>query len=53
MQKKTYKNLKWINKLNFKQSVLLTANWYNIYFKSKNMKNFTFSQIQNYKKNLK
>tara|TARA_B100000989_G_scaffold66173_1_gene46009 strand:+ start:3686 stop:4765 length:1080 start_codon:yes stop_codon:yes gene_type:complete len=51
--KKTYKNLKWSNKLNFKQSVLLTANWYNIYFKSKNMKNFTFSQIQNYKKNLK
>ena len=51
--KKTFKMIKWKNKINFKKSVLLTSNWYKKYFKNQNMKEFTKSQIQDYKKYLK
>ena len=50
--KKTFKLINWKNKINFKESALLTSNWYKMYFKIRHMKQFTKSQIQDYKRNL-
>ncbi|MDC0446026.1 CDP-glucose 4,6-dehydratase [Candidatus Pelagibacter sp.] len=50
--KKTLKLLNWKNKLNFKDSVKLTTEWYIDYFAKKNMQLKSFEQIQNFKKKL-
>ena len=51
--KKTFQMIEWKNKIGFKESILLTSNWYKMYIKNNNMKDYTNSQIQNYKTKLK
>ena len=50
---KAYKKLKWKNTLNFKETVQMTAEWYDSYLKDKNVKKKTLDQINFYKKKLR
>lgn len=50
---KSFKNLKWKNILNFKETVKMTAEWYLFYLNNHNVKKTTFNQINIYKKKLK
>ena len=50
--KKASKILKWKNKIDFGESVKLTAYWYISYLAKGNMFNKTLEQIENYKKKL-
>tara|TARA_A100000164_G_C21921007_1_gene780674 strand:- start:168 stop:1256 length:1089 start_codon:yes stop_codon:yes gene_type:complete len=49
---KSFKNLKWKNILNFKETIRMTAEWYLLYFNNHNVKKITFNQINSYKKKL-
>ena len=49
---KTSKLIKWKNIIDFDQSVFLTAEWYNAYFKKKDMYQKSIQQINNYMKKL-
>lgn len=45
---KAKKQLNWRPKLNFDQSIKFTVEWYKIFYKSKNVENFTNDQIDEY-----
>ena len=50
---KSKKNLKWKLILNAKQSIKMTFDWYNCFYNNKKeIMNFTFNQIESYKKKL-
>ncbi len=50
---KSKKNLKWKLILNAKQSIKMTFDWYNCFYNDKKeIMNFTFNQIESYKKKL-
>ena len=52
--KKAEKILGWKTRLQFKETILMTANWYKEYFlKSKKMLNISIEQIKYYQNNLK
>ncbi len=45
---KIKKSLKWSPLYNFEKSIYMTAIWYKEYLKKKDIKNFTYSQIEKY-----
>ena len=45
---KAKKKLKWTNKLSFNETIKMTAEWYRMYYKKKNMVNFTSQQIKKF-----
>ena len=48
---KANKKLKWFCKLNLKNSIKFTTNWYKFYYKNKkNIYNFSIEQIKEYEK---
>ena len=49
---KAYNYLNWKNILNFKETVKLTADWYNFYLNKKKIKEISISQIDDYIKKL-
>ncbi len=50
---KSYRRLKWKNILNFQDTIKMTSNWYESYFKNYDIKNTTENQITFYIKKLK
>ncbi len=49
---KAKKKLNWTNKLSFNETIKMTAEWYRMYYKKKNMVNFTSKQIQEFERKL-
>ncbi len=47
---KAKKKLNWTNKLSFNETIKMTAEWYRMYYKKKNMVNFTSKQIQEFER---
>ena len=45
---KAKKKLKWTNKLSFNETIKMTAEWYRMYYKKKNMISFTSNQIKEF-----
>jgi CDP-glucose 4,6-dehydratase len=45
---KAKKKLKWTNKLSFNETIKMTAEWYRMYYKKKNMISFTSKQIKEF-----
>ena len=49
---KARKKLKWSNKLSFSETLKMTAQWYEAFYKKKNIVNFTLKQIKEFEKRL-
>ena len=45
---KTFNELNWKNKVDLEKTVLLTIEWYKKFLEGKNMKEFSFQQIENF-----
>ncbi len=50
---KAYKELKWKTSLSTNESLILTAKWYENYYKNKKKHDFTIKQIEYYEKKIK
>ena len=46
------KKLNWKNRLSFNETIKMTTQWYEMFYKQKNMSRVTFQQIKEYEKKL-
>ena len=49
---KARKKLNWKNRLSFNETIKMTTQWYEMFYKQKNMSRVTFQQIKEYEKKL-